>query len=310
MRTSRSRLLPIASITALMFAVGCGGDDADTGAVPDPAPTTELPTPDGEPAVGALDLISTHDAWVRMPAAGQTVAAAYVTFVNGGEADVLLLSVSSELAMTELHETLADDDGVMRMQERTEGFVIPAGGELVMAPGGAHVMLLGIDPLDMALIDEVDFDFEFDGLGAMSVTAEVRRDMAMPDDHDHDHDHDHGHDHDHDHDHDAMHGASLDADALHALDDELHAGVLEPERQRMVVDAALASLEHTEIPENVDREVFADLLEQLDAALEAGDIDAAKTLAFEVHDMAHMIVPHGHDHGHSHDDDHGHSHDE
>lgn len=307
--------MPAALILAGVLAVGCGSDDAGS---TDPDPTDEAAASEDAGAEesgteASLELISTHDAWVRMPAAGQTVAAAYVTFVNGGEADVRLLSVSSELATTELHETLADDDGVMRMQERTEGFVIPAGGELVMAPGGVHVMLLGIDPLDLAMLDEVEFAFEFEGLGSMMVTAEVRRDMAMPD----------GHmggmhgDEDHEGAHEAMHGdgahegaqeamdgsdghagmfgdAELDVDALHALDDELHAGVFEPERQRIVVAAALASLEHTELPAAFDIEAFVDVLTQLDAALEAGDLDAAKALAFQVHDIAHDLVPHSH----------------
>lgn len=297
---------------ALVFAAGCGADDDDAA----DAPAT-TPPPATEPVGGTeadAELPVAHDAWVRMPASGQTVAAGYVTFVNGGDTDLQLAAVRSDLADAELHETVADDAGVMRMQERTEGFVVPANGELVLAPGGAHVMLLGVDPLDLAVLDEVELVFEFVDVGELTVTAELRRDTAMSGNGDDDEtDHDANHDTNHDTDHDAGHGTDemdhgdmtdvtemteLDADALHALDDELHAGVLEPERQRTLVAESIAALDAMadagEVPDGVDAVRLRAALGELDAALESGDLEAATTLAFEVHDLTHALVPHQH----------------
>ena len=318
----RRRTLWVAVAATLVIAAGCGSDDDSS------APTTEPPAATA-PAAGdeaaAVELPAAHDAWVRMPAMGQTVAAGYVTFVNGGDNDLAFTSVRTSLAEAELHETIADDDGVMRMQERPDGFVVPANGEFVMAPGGAHVMLLGVDPLDMVTLDDVELVFDFGAAGELTVVAEIRRDTSMPgsdemhgsmhgsmhgengdamhDDEMHDRAmHDDG-THDAMHDgaaHDAMHdgeAATLDADALHALDDELHMGVLEPERQRALVASSLAALDQLdEVPAGIDVDRLREALIELDAALEAGDLDAAKPLAFEVHDLTHALVPHDHDH--------------
>jgi periplasmic copper chaperone A len=307
------RTLPVILAAAVLMLAGCGDDDAaDTGETADVADTDDT---------AAAEMPAAHDAWVRMPAMGQTVAGGYVTFVNSADVDVQLTSVSSPLADAELHETVSDDDGVMRMQHRPEGFVVPANGEFAMAPGGAHVMLLGIDPLDMATLDEVELVFDFGDAGSLTVMAEIRRDTSMPtpghgdgdgtgmhdspDMHDM-HDSPDMHDMYDMHDSDDMHGAArdgLDPHALHALDDELHMGVYEPERQRALVAASIVALDELmvtgEEPDGVDGERLRSALGELDAALESGDLDTAKSLAFEVHDLTHALVPGAHhDHGH------------
>jgi periplasmic copper chaperone A len=314
----RRRTLAVAVAATLVIAAGCGSDDdssaptaetattetATTETATDGTATAETaataPADDGDDAGAELPVA--HDAWVRMPAMGQTVAAGYVTFVNGGDTDLAFTSVRTSLAEAELHETIADDEGVMRMQERPDGFVVPANGEFVMAPGGAHVMLLGVDPLDMATLDDVELVFDFGTAGELTVVAEIRRDTSMHDDEMHDGD-------EHGEMHDEMHStmpdgeaAALDPHALHALDDELHMGVYEPERQRELVASSLAALDRLdEVPDGVDVERLRDALIELDAALEAGDLDAAKALAFEVHDLTHALVPHDpHDHSHDH----------
>ena len=316
------RTLPVILAAAVLMLAGCGGDDdaADTADVADTADTADVAdtddTADADADVAEVELPAAHDAWVRMPAMGQTVAGGYVTFVNSADVDVQLTSVSSPLADAELHETVSDDDGVMRMQHRPEGFVVPANGEFAMAPGGAHVMLLGIDPLDMATLDEVELEFEFGDAGSLTVMAEIRRDTSMPTPghgdgagmHDTQDMHDMHDMHDsHDmRDSDDMHGVAregLDPHALHDLDDELHMGVYEPERQRALVAASIVALDELMVaggvPEGIDGERLRAALGELDAALESGDLDTAKSLAFEVHDLTHALVPGAHhDHGH------------
>jgi periplasmic copper chaperone A len=75
-------------------------------------------------------------------------------------------------ATVEIHETLTSDDGTMRMQQVPEGFVIPAGGEFELRPGGPHVMLLGIDPADVT--ETVELTLVFDDGTEVMVTAPVR----------------------------------------------------------------------------------------------------------------------------------------
>lgn len=309
----RHRGSALLAAVALVGAVGCGGQDDHGTAAPSvataPSATTDDPTDGTNPTDGtgaadepaadtgevAMAELEARDAWVRMPAPGQSLAAAYLTFVNRGDTDVHVADVSSPLAVAELHETVVDDDGVMRMEHRAEGFVVPAGGELVLEPGGAHVMLLDVDRLDLRLLEETDLRFQIDG-GELVVIAEIRGDASDPAPTDPD---------------EASEGAThhdpafgLDADALHALDDELHAGIHEPERQRGIIADALAALEHVEASADAIDDVRT-VLVALDVALRDGDVAAAADLAFQAHDRSHALAAHDHasdggDHEHDH----------
>ncbi len=64
---------------------------------------------------------------------------------NATGADITVTGGSSAVAGTvELHETVKNDSGAMQMQPKPGGFVVPAGGTLVLQPGGDHMMLLGV----------------------------------------------------------------------------------------------------------------------------------------------------------------------
>ncbi|TVR24416.1 MAG: copper chaperone PCu(A)C [Ilumatobacter sp.] len=152
------RSVALVAVAALSLAA-CGGDDAAS----EPAET--------EASVGVE--MSIADAWSRQPAAGQSVSAAYGILSNPGDVDVTVVSASSPIStQVELHETLVDDDGMMMMVEREQGFVVPAGGEFVFEPGGPHVMFLDIDAASYP--DEVEVTLEFDGAESLTFMAEVR----------------------------------------------------------------------------------------------------------------------------------------
>jgi copper(I)-binding protein len=124
---SRIPLILISLASLVFLAAACGSSD------------------DQQTESGATLTIS--DAWSRQPAEGQTVSAVYGVVSNSSDSDVRLVSASSPASsVVELHETLMDDNGAMSMQEREEGFVIPAGGSFTFEPGGPHVMFLDIDP--------------------------------------------------------------------------------------------------------------------------------------------------------------------
>ena len=87
--------------------------------------------------------VSAHDGWARETGASD-MAAAYVTIANRGAAD-RLTGVRTEIGDATLHET-SMEDGVMRMRaiDPGEGLVVPSNGKLTLAPGGAHVMIMGL----------------------------------------------------------------------------------------------------------------------------------------------------------------------
>lgn len=113
--------------------------------------------------------ITVTDARVGAPAGPN--AALYFTASNeSGEADVLI-GVSTDIADTvELHETTHDDDGTMRMGPVSD-LVLPVGEILTLQPGGLHVMLIDVGPLDEG--DRVIVTLHWESAGDMEVEAEV-----------------------------------------------------------------------------------------------------------------------------------------
>ncbi|MEZ4862277.1 MAG: copper chaperone PCu(A)C [Caldilineaceae bacterium] len=98
--------------------------------------------------------------------------AMYFTIMNQGATEDRLVAVASDVAeSTELHETV-NDNNVMRMEPRPDGFAIPAGGMLELAPGGKHVMLVNMAEIPEAGA-EVAVTFTFDHAPAVTVMAPV-----------------------------------------------------------------------------------------------------------------------------------------
>jgi len=156
-KPQRSRLLaaPLIAITLAGGLAACGDDGDDTDA-----------------AESAAAQVTVTEAWVRQPAEGQTRAAAYGVITNSSGSEITLVGASAPIDATiEIHETMMDD-GVMSMQERTEGFAIAAGATFTLEPGGPHVMMLGIEPTDFG--ETLDIEFLFDGADPVTVTAELR----------------------------------------------------------------------------------------------------------------------------------------
>ncbi|TQO20530.1 hypothetical protein FB472_2165 [Rhodoglobus vestalii] len=94
----------------------------------------------GEPAATT---ITASDMWVKAVDGGMT--AAFGMLENPTDQDITVLSASTSVSdMSELHETLENDAGDMVMREIDGGFVIPAGGTLMLEPGANHIMLMGV----------------------------------------------------------------------------------------------------------------------------------------------------------------------
>jgi periplasmic copper chaperone A len=84
-------------------------------------------------------------AWARPAVPGMPNSAAYVLFVNLTAADDTLLSASTATdATAEIHEMTMGSGDVMQMRPIEGGLVIPAGGAVILQPGGKHIMLFGL----------------------------------------------------------------------------------------------------------------------------------------------------------------------
>jgi periplasmic copper chaperone A len=81
--------------------------------------------------------------WARATAPGAQAGAAYLTMaVRDGAADRLLRAETPVAREAELHTHLMDG-GVARMR-KVDAVEVPPGAPLAFAPGGLHVMLLGL----------------------------------------------------------------------------------------------------------------------------------------------------------------------
>lgn len=73
------------------------------------------------------------------------VGGGFFTIENTGtEADRLISATSSVAKDTQIHEMAMEGD-VMKMRELPDGLEIPAGETVVLAPGGFHIMFMGLN---------------------------------------------------------------------------------------------------------------------------------------------------------------------
>lgn len=81
--------------------------------------------------------------WSRPANAGGT-GAGFVTIVNTERTPVTLVSITTPRAQrVEFHRTV-ESQGVFSMEKQEGGLTIAPGGNLVLAPGGVHAMLIGL----------------------------------------------------------------------------------------------------------------------------------------------------------------------
>jgi uncharacterized protein YcnI/copper(I)-binding protein len=98
--------------------------------------------------------------------------AVYLVIENHGDSDDRLVTVSSPIAArAEVHEMTVEND-VMRMAAVEGGLVVPAHGTVTLAPGGQHVMLMGLaGPLQHGTTFPLTLGFE--RAGEVTVTVPV-----------------------------------------------------------------------------------------------------------------------------------------
>lgn len=145
-----------------------------------------LPAWAGDAVLGDLQI---RDAWARATPPRAPAGGAFLTVVNGGTAPDTLLSAGGTVAKSvELHTHLREGE-VMRMQQ-VPSIDIPAGQSVALAPGGLHIMLIGLPqplaegasfPLELtfAKAGKVTVTVDVKGIGAMAPAMPMQHDPAM-----------------------------------------------------------------------------------------------------------------------------------
>lgn len=117
--------------------------------------------------------IEVAGAWARPTAGESKISAAYMTIANkGAAADRLTGARTPKAKAVELHQTTMTAAGIMQMRKVEDGLLIEAGASLVLSPGGAHLMLLGLEEA-LRAGEELLLTLEFDKTGAVDVMVPI-----------------------------------------------------------------------------------------------------------------------------------------
>lgn len=109
--------------------------------------------------------------WIRLLPPTVMHTAAYVTIDNSSNKPDTLLNVTSTVVNSlSVHQT-KNVDGMMKMLS-ADNLQIPAHGKIALAPGGYHIMLMG---LESSLVEnqEITMTFEFKNAGEIEVVFPV-----------------------------------------------------------------------------------------------------------------------------------------
>lgn len=101
---------------------------------------------------------------------GRQMTGCYLT-LTAATADRLVSASSPDANLVQVHESRIES-GMMMMRELREGLPLPAGEAVALAPGGNHLMLLGVtEPLVAG--DSVALTLTFESSPPLEVTAIV-----------------------------------------------------------------------------------------------------------------------------------------
>lgn len=105
------------------------------------------------------------------------VAGGFLTIENTGTEPDRLVSATSDIAgETQIHEMAMQGD-VMKMRPLADGLEIPAGETVVLAPGGFHIMFMG---LKQALVEgeTITVTLTFEKAGTVDVVLPIEATAA------------------------------------------------------------------------------------------------------------------------------------
>jgi copper(I)-binding protein len=122
--------------------------------------------------MATVGTIAVHDAWVRASLGQTGTSAAYMTLeASGDQGDRLVAAATPAAAGAELH-THVVEEGVARMRP-VAGIEIAPGAPTVLAPGGVHIMLVGLrDRLVEG--DTLSLSLTFEHAGSIELEVPIR----------------------------------------------------------------------------------------------------------------------------------------
>jgi len=117
--------------------------------------------------------------WARATPPTAPTGGGFLTITNKGTAADRLVSASSPAAASvQVHE-MKMEGNVMRMREVEGGLAIPPGATVALAPGGLHLMMMGLkEPLKQG--DRVPVTLVFEKAGSIDVELAVTAMGATP----------------------------------------------------------------------------------------------------------------------------------
>lgn len=116
------------------------------------------------------DLVVDHPAAKTTPTTAMT-GAGYVTITNNGDETDTLIAVEADFPRVEIHDTKVENDVASMFQ--VEGVVVEPGDTVTFAPGGKHIMFMGLegDPFEEG--ETVDATLIFEKAGRLEVVFDV-----------------------------------------------------------------------------------------------------------------------------------------
>lgn len=190
-------LFSLMAVTALSLSLAaCDDNSANNGESAMPAqqeaPVAETTPVDPAPMQDTVvTIIEAQGAKAFATAEGASNGAIFLTLHNPQDSADRLIGASTSVATTvELHESVVDENGVMKMN-KVESIELPSRGGVTLSPNGHHIMLMGLTaPLAAGSTFDVTLDFE----NASDITVPVM--VVSPDGSMGHESHDHeGHDH-------------------------------------------------------------------------------------------------------------------
>ncbi|MFT4742561.1 MAG: copper(I)-binding protein [Yoonia sp.] len=130
------------------------------------------------PTFGMAHGYKIGDLTIAHPVARETAATAmtgagYMTVTNTGETDDVLLEIRADFPRVMMHDTETVDDIATMVQ--LESLVVRAGETVTFAPGGKHVMFMGLngDPFEEG--ETVPATLVFENAGEIAIEFNVEK---------------------------------------------------------------------------------------------------------------------------------------
>lgn len=157
---TRGRIALSVLVVSALTLVGCtdNGDDATTTGTATATETTAAADATDATAEGEnAEWVTFTEGFVKAKPAEKDMTGIFGIFTNNSDEDINVVGFTSNLDVPthELHEVV---DGVMQM--KPGGFLLPAGQEYELKPGGDHMMLMDYnEPIEAG--DTIDIVLEF-----------------------------------------------------------------------------------------------------------------------------------------------------